>query len=136
MRKTSLLLGAALIVLTSIGSAQADDNMIEIGAEFFSKKCSSCHAVGEGAKNKVGPVLTNIIGRKAASYEGFKYSDPMKAKADAGLVWTDATLTEFLTKPSKYIRGTRMTFRGIKKKKHKKHMIPLIAYLNSLVEKK
>lgn len=132
MRKTSLLLGAALIVLTSIGSAQADDKLIKKGAKVF-KKCKACHAVGEGAKNKIGPVLTDIIGRKAASFEGFKYSDPMKAKAAEGLVWNEETLTEFLKKPSKYVPGTKMAFGGLRKEKHQK---AIIAYLNSLVEKK
>ena len=52
----------------------------EAGAKVF-KKCAACHAVGEGAKNKVGPELNAIFGRKVAGVESFNYSPAFKTKA-------------------------------------------------------
>ncbi len=51
--------------------ARAEGNA-ETGEKIF-KKCAACHRIGEGAKNATGPVLTGVIGRKAASFEGYSY---------------------------------------------------------------
>jgi len=75
------------------------------------KKCKACHVVDE-EKNKVGPHLVGIIGRPAAAVEGFKYSAAFK-KLDGE--WTHARLTEFLRKPRKYVKGTKMSFGGLRK---------------------
>ena len=69
-------------------------------------KCKACHVVNK-TKNKVGPHLKGIIGRQAASVEGYKYSKAMKA---SGLVWDDATLAAYLKKPRKFVKGTKMAF--------------------------
>ena len=74
------ILAATLLVALPV-SAQAAD--LKKGEKVF-KKCGACHAVGEGAKNKVGPQLNGIIGRKAGSLEGFKFS---KAMAESGITW-------------------------------------------------
>lgn len=75
------------------------------------RKCKACHYVDK-EQNKTGPHLVNVVGRKAGDIEGFKYS---KAMAGSGLVWDEATLAGFLTKPKKYLRGTRMVFAGLRK---------------------
>ncbi|MDN3722594.1 c-type cytochrome [Roseibium salinum] len=62
------------------------------------KKCAACHAVGEGAQNKVGPHLNDILGRTAGTGEDFKYSKPMIDAGKAGLVWDEASLTTYLEK--------------------------------------
>ncbi len=96
-------------------AAAPDPELVAAGEKVF-KKCKACHQIGEGAKNKVGPELNGVLGRTAGGLpEGFKYSNPMNAAGEGGLVWTDATLAEFLTNPRNYIKGTKMTFAGLKK---------------------
>ncbi|MEH6360636.1 MAG: c-type cytochrome [Amylibacter sp.] len=72
-----------------------DAELAAAGAKVF-KKCKSCHKVGEGAKNGVGPQLNGIFDRVAGSNEGFKYSNAMKAEAEAGLIWDEANLRTFM----------------------------------------
>ena len=88
------------------------------------KKCKACHYV-DRKKNKSGPHLVNIIGRAAGAVDGFKYS---KAMAGSGLVWDEATLAGFLAKPKKYLKGTKMSFAGLKKESD---IANVIAYLKS-----
>jgi cytochrome c len=76
-------------------------------------------------KNKSGPHLVNIVGRAAGAVDGFKYS---KAMAGSGLVWDEATLAGFLAKPKKYLKGTKMSFAGLKKESD---IANVIAYLKS-----
>lgn len=73
--------------------------------------CKACHRVGEGAKNTVGPTLNGVVGRQAASVEGFNYSDAMK---NSGLTWDEATLTEYLKNPKAKMPGTKMAYAGLK----------------------
>ena len=114
MRKLSVLLGAALISMAAMGTAQADDDLIKKGKKVFNK-CKACHAVGPDAKNKLGPVLNGVIGRKIASYEGFNYSDALKAKGAELGEWDESKLAEFLKKPSDYVPGNKMAFGGLRK---------------------
>jgi cytochrome c len=79
--------------------------------------------VGENAKTRVGPVLNGLIGRKAGTYEGFKYTE---ANKNSGLIWDEPTLTKYLRNPRATIPGTSMTFVGIKKDEE---IEDLIAYL-------
>lgn len=76
----------------------------EAGAAIF-KKCAACHQVGDGAENKTGPVLTGIIGRPAASYDGFKYSRSMTAAGAAGHVWDADSIFDYVSNPTKYLRA-------------------------------
>ena len=76
----TILAAAAAALIAAAAPAVAGD--AAAGEKVF-KKCAACHAVGAGAKNKVGPVLTGVVGRNVASVEGFKYSDPMKAHGGA-----------------------------------------------------
>jgi cytochrome c len=99
----------ALFVLTGAGAAQAQGDP-DKGAKVFNK-CRACHTADE-EKNKIGPHLVGIVGRPAGSVEGFKYSPAM---AGSGIVWEDATLTEYLKDPKGYIPGNRMAFVGLKK---------------------
>lgn len=115
---------AIAVLALSTGGAMAEGDA-QKGAKIF-KKCQSCHAVGAGAKNKSGPVLNGVVGRPAATGAGFKYSAGMKTKAAAGLVWTPDTLDAFLTKPRDFVKGTRMSFAGLRKADQR---ADLIAYL-------
>ncbi len=120
-------IAAALTALTltgMAGSALAEGDAAA-GEKIF-KKCKACHQVGDGAKNRVGPVLNGIVGNEIASVENFKYSKAFMAKKDEGLVWTEEVLDAYLTKPKKYIKGTKMTFAGLKKEAQR---ADVIAYL-------
>lgn len=110
--------------------AAVDPELIADGEKVF-KKCKACHQVGDGAKNRSGPVLNGIIGRAAGTVDGFKYSKPLLAKADEGLIWNEETLAEFLTKPKAYIKGTKMSFSGLRKDED---LAAIAAYLATFAE--
>ncbi len=118
---------AALVALVSISvfdAALAEGDVAE-GEKFF-KKCKACHAVGEGAKNKVGPQLNNLFGRTAGTAEDYKYSKAMKAKGEEGLVWSEETLSDYLKAPKKYVPKTKMAYSGVRKEADLEN---LLAYL-------
>lgn len=100
------------------------------------KKCAACHAVGEAAKIKVGPPLTDVVGRKAATFEGFKYGKSIAAAGEAGLVWSEEELAAYLTNPKNYLRAkledkkakSKMAF----KLKKEQDRADVVAYLKSL----
>lgn len=94
--------------------AALDPALVASGEKVF-KKCKACHQVGEGAKNKTGPHLNDVFGRTIGGMDGFKYSKGFKAAAEEGRVWNDEELAAFLTKPKAYIKGTKMSFAGLKK---------------------
>ncbi|UYV35930.1 c-type cytochrome [Rhodobacteraceae bacterium D3-12] len=108
--------------------AALDPEMVTAGKKVF-KKCKACHQVGEGAKNRTGPILNGVMGSKFAQVEGFKYSKTIQAMAEDGMVWDEANMTEFLTKPRKFIKKTKMSFAGLKKDKE---IEAVIAYLKSI----
>ncbi len=114
----------ALALTGMAGSALAEGDAAA-GEKIF-KKCKACHQVGDGAKNRVGPMLNGIVSNEIASVDGFKYSKAFKAKKDEGLVWTEEELDAFLTKPKKFIPRTKMTFAGLKKEGDRANVI---AYL-------
>ena len=95
-------------------AAAFDADLAAKGEKVF-RKCKSCHAVGDGAKNRVGPMLNGIVGAPAGAVDGFKYSKPMKAAGEDGLVWTEAELAAFLADPKGYMKRTKMSFSGLKK---------------------
>lgn len=126
MRKQIIAALTALTVTGFAGSALASGDDLAAGEKVF-KKCKACHAVGDGAKNKVGPMLNGIVGATAGSVEGYKYSKALKAKQAEGLVWTEETLDGFLTKPKKYLPGTKMSYGGLKKAEDREHLIDYLA---------
>ena len=107
--------------------AAVDPDLAAAGEKVF-KKCKACHQVGDGAKNKTGPTLNGIVGAAAGAVDGFRYSKPMKAAADGGLVWTEAELRAFLAKPKGYMPKTKMSFAGLRKDAD---LDAVIAYLST-----
>lgn len=99
------------------------DGDIKAGEKVF-KKCKACHAVGLKAKNRVGPLLNGIVGREAATVEGYKYSKAMKASE---LTWDEETLAIYLKKPRKLVKGTKMAFAGLKKEADLENIIAYLA---------
>jgi cytochrome c len=107
MRFYSPALIAASLAISSIAAPAQD---LAAGEQSF-KKCLPCHAVGEGAANKVGPELNGLDGRKAGSAAGYSYSD---ANKNSGMVWNEATFKEYIANPMAKMPGTKMAFPGIK----------------------
>lgn len=99
----------------------------EKGAAVF-KKCASCHEVGKGAENRVGPKLNGVFGRTAGTVEGVKYSTNMIRMGNDGLVWTAETLDAYIENPRALVSKTRMSFRGIADAQDRSD---LMAYLRS-----
>jgi len=89
------------------------------------KKCSACHIVAKGGKNKIGPALYGIVGKASAVSEGYSYSKALKAH---GKSWGFEELNAYLLKPQSYIKGTKMAFAGLRKDKDR---ASVILYLNS-----
>jgi cytochrome c len=94
-------------------TASFDADLAAEGEKVF-RKCSSCHQVGENAKNRVGPMLNGIVGHAAGAVDGFRYSNPMADAGEDGLVWSEQELAAFLADPRGYMRGTKMAFAGLK----------------------
>lgn len=93
------------------------------------RQCAACHAVGASAKNKIGPVLNGVIGRKPGIYEGFKYSPAMIEYGQAH-VWDVATLDTYLEAPRKVVTGTKMAFAGLRKPEDRANVIAYLATLS------
>ena len=106
------ILGAALIAGIAMGAGAAQAADAAAGKDVF-KQCMACHTAEQG-KNKVGPSLCGVVGRPAASIDGFKYSKPMQEKAAGGLVWTPDNLKAYITAPKEVVPGGTMAFAGIK----------------------
>ena len=93
------------------------------GAKVF-KKCAACHSIAEGGANKIGPALWGVIGRKAGSVPNYKYS---KAMAAYSKNWSFEEMNGFLIKPKDWIKGTKMSFAGLKNPKDR---ASVILYMN------
>jgi cytochrome c len=108
MKKPTL---SALIVIASAATAPAAlAQDAEAGKSSFNK-CLACHAIGEEAKNKVGPELNGLDGRKAGTVPDYNYSD---ANKNSGITWDEATFKEYIKDPKAKVPGTKMAFAGIK----------------------
>lgn len=130
-----------IAVLLAQGSAALADNKPKgdaVRGETLFSKCKSCHMIGDDAKNKVGPVLTGVVGRFAGSLPGFKYSKSMKAVAATGFAWEPETLDTWLAQPTKFLRArlgdkkakSKMSFR-LKKPQDRLDVIAYLATFSS-----
>lgn len=120
-----LCLTLAAVVLASNSAAVADGDAVA-GAAVF-KKCAACHTATV-RENRVGPSLVGIVGRPVASFPDYTYSSAMKAFGAGGKVWDEALLRKYLPSPQFLVKGTRMTFPGLKSDKD---LDNLIAYLRN-----
>jgi cytochrome c len=115
---------SALAVVTSlIAASGAPAQDIAAGKTSFNK-CLACHAIGEGAKNKVGPELNGLDGRKSGTAEGYSYSD---ANKNSGISWSKDVFLEYIKDPKAKIPGTKMAFAGIKNEKEANDLWAYIA---------
>ena len=124
MLENRFVFAAGLAALLSVASPALAADAVA-GAKVFKTQCAVCHSPAAG-KNLVGPSLFGIVGRKASSAPGFKYSAANKASA---VTWDAATLDKYLPNPRAFIPGTTMTFAGLKNDTQR---ADLIAYLTTL----
>ncbi len=103
MPRFSLVLAAGAVLATMGSAAAQPAGNAENGADVF-KKCRACHMIGEGARTLVGPPQNNLIGRKAGTFEGYSYSPLNKAAGEAGLVWNEQTIFEYLAAPNAFLK--------------------------------
>ncbi|MDG4876044.1 cytochrome c family protein [Mesorhizobium sp. WSM4935] len=103
----------AVVLLFAGGLAAHADGDAALGKKVFNR-CIACHEAATD-RDKVGPHLMGVVGRKAGSAESFQshYSQAMKDAGAAGLVWDDASLTEYLKAPKQKVPGNRMAFTGL-----------------------
>jgi cytochrome c len=111
MRKLTL---TALIVIASSATLSAALAQDAAAGKASFNKCMACHAIGEGAKNKVGPELNGLDGRKSGTVEGYSYSE---ANKNSGITWNEAEFKEYIKDPKAKIPNTKMSFAGIKNEK-------------------
>jgi len=122
------------VVNASISDSESSEQKVDIAAlmmmgdvasgEKIFKKCAACHSIVKGGKNKIGPALYNVVGRKVGGVDDYKYS---KALAAYDKSWTFEELNGFLLKPAKWIKGTKMAYAGLRKEKDR---ASIIKYLN------
>jgi cytochrome c len=117
-----LKLGALVVIISSAAATGALAQDAAAGKTSFNK-CLACHAIGEGAVNKVGPQLNGLDGRKSGTASDFKYSE---ANKNSGITWNEAQFKDYIRDPKAKIPGTRMAFAGIK---NEKEVDDLWAYL-------
>ncbi len=124
----------APVIKATVSSSSSEDvdiakllamGTIEHGQKVF-KKCSACHVVAKGGKNKIGPALYGVMGRKSGSVSGYKYSKALIAHAK---VWSYEEMNGFLIKPTAHIKGTKMAFAGLKSEKDR---ASVMLYMNSM----
>jgi len=121
MYKKALAFGIGMIVA---GSAYAAGDA-EAGKEVFAKKCAACHSI-EAGKNKMGPTLAGVVGRKAGAVDGYNYSEALKA---SGKEWTAEVLEAWVKDPKGTVPGTKMIFPGLPADADRDN---LVAYLATL----
>jgi len=108
----------------------ADPALIAAGEGAF-RQCKACHQIGDGAVNRTGPHLNDIIGRTIGGMEGFRYSRVFAEAADAGKVWDAENLAAFLADPRGTMSGTKMSFRGVS---DPEEIAALLAYIESFAQ--
>jgi cytochrome c len=128
IRLTGSALGAAALLLGLGTAAPAAAQDAAAGQRVFNQ-CRACHTVDQGGRNGVGPNLHGVVGRRAASIEGFRYSANMRQLAEGGLAWTTDNLQRYLANPKDLVPQGTMAFAGLRNEQQRNDVI---AYLETL----
>lgn len=120
-----ITLAAALALAPMAALAQEGDPAA--GQRVFNQ-CRACHVVENNGRNGVGPNLHGVVGRRAGSIEGFRYSANMRQLAEGGLTWDEATLRRYLTNPKDVVPQGSMSFAGLR---NPQQLNDVIAYLKT-----
>lgn len=125
MRNLIMAGGVILALSVATGAMAQTVGDADAGKKVFNK-CRACHAVGESAKNKIGPELNGLVGEKPGAVEGYSFSPAFEKWAADKPTWNEALLTEWLADPRAVVKGTKMAFPGLKKPED---LTNVIAYL-------
>lgn len=125
LRRSATIPVLAVCFSLYLAGASAHAHAAPLGMQVFNEECAECHSVKEG-KNKKGPSLWNILGRKSASVPDFNYSDAMKA---SGIVWTEDRIEAYMEHPKKIVPAGIMKYEGLDDPKARK---ALLEYLSTL----
>lgn len=90
------------------------------------RKCMACHTVKKDGRSRIGPNLWGIVDGAAGAVEGYKYSEALIERAEAGLVWDAESLDAYLRKPREFLKGGKMVFAGLRKEQDR---LDVITYL-------
>ena len=129
--KTSTL--SALVVVTSLATATGALAQDAAAGKTSFNKCLACHAIGENAKNKVGPELNGLDGRHSGSAAGYNYSD---ANKNSGITWGKDVFLEYIKDPKAKIPGTKMVFAGIKSENERANLWAYLKQFDASGKKK
>ncbi len=118
----------ATVLSLLLGTGFAAD--IEHGEALFNEHCAACHTVIESVRDKSGPNLNGVVGRKAGTEDyGHGYTEELMA---SDVTWGIATLQAFLNSPALMVRGTKMVFRGLPDAKAR---LDLTCYLEQIADR-
>jgi cytochrome c len=120
MKQILAILPLALAGLAAASPARAQD--AAAGEAVFKKNCAICHSTEPG-KNKIGPSLAGVVGRKAGTVPNYTYSE---ANKKSGVTWDEPTLETYLQAPTKFVPGTKMVFAGLKNPEDRKNVIAFL----------
>ncbi|CAM4364532.1 cytochrome c family protein [Palleronia rufa] len=133
MKTLTLTLAAILALPAGVVLAGSHVPGDPAAGEKVFRKCMACHAVGEGAKTKVGPVLNGVVGRDVAANADFAYSEAM-VEWGADKQWTPEVLSTYLENPRGTVKGTKMAFAGLRKEDERQDVIAYLATFGSQEE--
>lgn len=109
-------------------AAPAEETGVDMAAGAASfRQCAACHTLEEGAANRVGPNLWNVVDGPVAAREGFNYSAAMRAFAEGGTVWDRENLDSYLANPRGHVPGTTMAFAGVRDEAARANLIGYLA---------
>lgn len=121
--------GAVVAVIVGIATqASAQSGDATRGQRVFNQQCRACHTLEKDGAQTAGPNLHGVFGRKAGTAAGFEFSDAMKK---SGIVWDEATMTDYNRDPKAKVPGTKMVFNGVK---NAGQLADLVAYLKQATQ--
>lgn len=121
--------GAVVAVIAGVATqASAQSGDATRGQRVFNQQCRACHTLEKDGAQTAGPNLHGVFGRKAGTAAGYEFSDAMKK---SGIVWDEATMTDYNRDPKAKVPGTKMVFNGVK---NAGQLADLVAYLKQATQ--
>ena len=114
-----ILIAACLQAIPS----RAEGSDAAAGRALFAQRCAACHSLVAG-QHRVGPSLAGVVGRKAGTAAGFRYSP---ALARSSIVWDRKALDGFLTNSSAAVPGNRMPLVGLPRPADRAALVTFLA---------
>jgi cytochrome c len=118
----------APVLLLAVAAAPPAGGQDAAAGQRVFNQCRACHTTDRGGRNLVGPNLHGVVGRRAGSVEGFRYSRPMQQKREQNFAWTEENLRAYIRNPGAIVPGGSMSYPGLR---NEQQLNDLIAYLQS-----